>query len=303
MSQHFGRGGARIGALITCVLLLSGVGCAALDEEDPELEEAALLGPDPVIFVPTCPPPGTDYPTITAATYQPFVNFLISKGYPANKLFIWVPNTGLPVCYSTYDLAHGLDAFVTQVMLQTLSLKVDIVGVSGGAVTGLLWMNEFPLAKGKVKDFVAIAGPTHGTEFGALGGDFQDMVGAPSYEQLKELFPPYACQGQTFGGESEDVQFEINGCLTPTGRTVNRDETPGGAKFMSVWNTVDDQIIPPQAACLNQRFQNDCASNVNRAVTAPAGPCNFPPAGNMCPAHLMTFYTPGVFDMVYNHIK
>ena len=288
---------------VACAMVasISLLGCAGLDEEDDEgapLDEIELAGNRaPVIFVPPCPPPGVDYPTVAGA-FVPLMNYLkANKGYTDAILFNWIPNTGLPVCYSSYDLAAALAVKVQEVRAATGATKVDLVGASGGPVTARVY-----LAQGGhqfVGKYVSIAGVNHGTDFAIIAGDLQDMFGYPNYEQMKELYPPYACQGEAYFGESGDVQFDINGCLTPTGRTVARDETPGTTKYLSIRNLQDDQIFPNQSACLNMRFQNDCAdTKVNVAVSVPGGPCDFPAFGNQCPPHVRTIFDVNVHKTV-----
>jgi len=276
----------------------------AEESEEADLEEAyggGGGGGNPVIFVQPCPFPGADYQVISTA-WQPFIDFLVSKGWPSSKLINWVPNAGLPTCYSTHDQALALRTKVMQVRAANGNAKVDLIGASGGALTIRYYLGVLGGAS-SVESAVSLVGPNHGTNFGLAGGDLQIAFGAPSYEQLKETYPPYACAGQTYFGQSRDIQLAINGCLTLTGRTSVKDETPGTVRYVSIYNTIDDQIIPMQSACLNMTKQNDCASSVNKAFTIPPGDCPFPPTGNVCPAHIRPIFDPGVWDEMCRHIS
>lgn len=290
----------------TALLSLAVSGCAMDpgEEDDASLDNIESYGAPmlPIIFVPGCPPPGMDYPTIATA-FNPMVNYLLSKGYPSNYLDQWIPNTGLPVCYASYDLAARLSTEVQRVRSATGQWKVDIIAISGGAATARVYVG--PLGGTRyVRNLVTLAGTNHGSQFASIAGDLQAQLGYPNYEQMKEMYPPYACQGQTWGGQSRDVQFDLNGCLTKNTRTVWRDETPGYTDYLSVWNTLDDQIIPTQSACLNQRRQNDCSdSEVNDAFSIPGGYCDFPPAGNQCPPHFMIAFDANVWADVYSFLR
>jgi hypothetical protein len=166
-----------------------------------------------------------------------------------------------------------------------------------GALTVRLYLLE---GSGEVDDFVSIGGAHHGSVVAAAAVEWQAKAGAPAYEGAKEMTPPYACQGQASGGAA-DVQFSVNGCLTPTGRTVERDETPGAVAYLSIWNSLDEIQIPQEGACLNQRFQNDCSDtnvNVQVAVSPGPGPCG--PGG--CPGHVVMIWDPGVMQRTYDFV-
>ncbi len=209
------------------------------------------------------------------------------------------------------SFADQLDDLIEETQWATHKYKVDIVAMSMGAVATRLYFKEEGTSA--VRDFVSIAGVQHGTEgglfeeWGALG--WQDAFGGyPVFEGIHELFPPYACQGESYGSSggpgypTRDVQYEVNGCLTPTGRTAWRDETPGYVRYLAVRNTLDDIVVPSQSSCLNMSRQNDCSSSVNKAVSVPAviapGPCE-----TGCPAHLMTLYDPTVIAKTYNFVR
>lgn len=293
------RSGRKVGAVACTALLSTLVGCAAMDDSD-SLDGDALAiagGLDPIVFVPGCAPPGIDYPTL-ASMFDPMIDFFRSKGYPDSYLNKWVPDAP-PFCPSNFDQADAIGAYIGEVRAATGAPRVDVIAVSGGPVATRVYIKEG--GNNVIRDFVSISGVNHGTEFGIVGGQLQEIFGYPNYEQMKELYPPYACAGQTFFGQSADVQAFINGCLTPTGRTVNVDETPnGGVEYLQIVNTLDDQIIPWQSACLNQRFQNDCSdTRVNRTVTLPPGPCPFAAFGGICPPHAMPVFDQGVWDMTY----
>lgn len=283
----------------TWIALASWLGaCAVIGEEgDPSLDQAEYAGGlDPVVFVHACPrPPNTE----AAATqfFGPMKTFLSGKGYPSAYLnqFLHVG----PVCESAIDQAAQLADFVDSVRAATGAPRVDVVAHSFGAFVTRLY-----LAQGGnryVRDFVAIGGPNHGTFAAAQGLTWQDLYGYPAYEGVQEMYPPYACAGQTYMG-SADVQAVMNGCLTPTGRTVWVDETPnGGVDYLSIRNTLGQEVQPLESACLNQRYQNDCSdTDVNKVVSVGPGPGPCGPAG--CPADIAIMFNPGVIDTTYQFI-
>src|SRR5262249_36602314 len=145
--------------------------------------------------------------------------FFQAQGYPANFLFRFV--YAGPVCDSNTKFASQIASLVDQARAATGRNKVDIVAHSMGAIATRLYLNQG--GDKKVKPLVMLGGTNHGALAGAEGPALQAAFGAPAYEGMKELFPIYACRGQTIGGAA-DVQFTVNGCLTPTGRTVARDE-------------------------------------------------------------------------------
>jgi pimeloyl-ACP methyl ester carboxylesterase len=258
---------------------------------------------DPVIFVHGCPPgpPVCVSPTGGACSnkeagsdlWTPMASYFRARGYPESHLNRFL--AAGPPCDSTLTQARELSRLVKDVRARTGAAKVDLVGHSMGALTVRLYLLE---ASEQVDDFVGIAGANHGSAVASAAVGWQARLGAPAYEGAKEMAPPYACQGQASGGAA-DVQFMLNGCLTPSGRTVERDETPGAVDYLSIRNSLDEMLIPLEGACLNQRFQNDCSDpRVNVEVAVPAGPGPCGPSG--CPGHVAMIWDPGVMQRTYD---
>lgn len=272
-----------------------------VEGDDPELEEVEGKGGTggafrPVVFVHGCPPP----PATNAQDSSfalPAIDFFQSRGYPANRLFRFVSPD--PVCNSSLTQALQLAAFVQNVRNSTGADKVDLIAHSIGAITSRLYI----AAPGsRVAHFVSVGGANHGSAIAGAAVEWQALFGAPAYEGAKEMFPPYACQGQTV--QAADVQFMLNGCLTPTGRTTQRDETPGTTKVLSIRNSLDEIIVPRGSECLNQRRQNDCADRVNVQVTVASapGPCGPGGATAPCPAHVSMMFDPGVMQRMFDFV-
>ncbi|HTE52392.1 MAG TPA: hypothetical protein VK698_16185 [Kofleriaceae bacterium] len=279
------------------------IGCAMQGEDDPALDEAEAHGGGgaghsltPVIWVHGCAPPGATNDQVSHFT-DAQRDFFRARGYPDTHLIRFVFSGA--TCDSNIAFADQIAGLVAQVRASTGSSKVDIIAHSMGALATRLY-----IAQGGdhfVDHFVSIAGTNHGALAGVEGIALQLAFGAPAYQGMKELFPIYACAGQTQAGAA-DVQFTVNGCLTLLGRTVNRDETPGAVKVLSIRNNLDGEVLPIEVSCLNQKRQLDCTDPVNRVVTvAPAvGNCGGLP---LCPGHVTMLSDPGVMQMVFDHVS
>jgi pimeloyl-ACP methyl ester carboxylesterase len=273
-------------------------GCAMDDQNDEEIGSSIAEvtgGIDPVLFIHGCPPPGVTHEQVSHF-WDPMMGLFASRGYPSAYLNRFVFSG--PQCASNIDFAAEISDLADSVLAATGRPRVDVVAHSMGALATRLYILQG--GNRNIRDFAMVAGANHGGEGAAPGVFLQSIFGAPAYEGMKEMFPPYACEGQASGGAA-DIQFELNGCLTPTGRTVWRDETPWFVDYFSIRNTVDDTVIPTESACLNQRFQNDCSSNVNEAVTVGPGPGPCP--GGFCPPHVTVLFDPTVWEMVYDHVR
>jgi hypothetical protein len=214
-----------------------------------------------------------------------------ARGYPETHLRRFVASG--PPCDSAITQARELGQLVRSVRAATGAANVDLVALSMGALTARLYLLE---PDNRVDDFVSIGGANHGSVVASAGVEWQARHGAPAYEGAKQMAPPYACQGQS--ASAADVQFTLNGCLTPAGRTAPRDETPGGVHYLSIRNSVDEMVSPRESACLNQRRQNDCSdTDVNVEVTVPPGPGPCGPSG--CIGHVAMAWDPDVMRMTY----
>ena len=271
-----------------------GLEVAEYDYHDSCADESCM---EPVIWVHGCPPPEID-----AATASHFADVqkqvFLEAGYPAEYLHSFVFEGAK--CDSNIEYAAQLSDMVFDVLDQTGAARVNIVAHSMGALASRVY-----IAAGGyryVRDFVSIGGGNHGSEVAGQGAAWQEMFGWPNFEGAKEMFPPYACWGESSNGESWDAQYWVNGCLAPWGRWEWADETPADDQvdYLSIWNTVDEFVVPQEAACLNQSFANDCSSSVNQAVTVPPGPGPCGPMG--CPAHVTIMWDPGVILQVFEFI-
>jgi len=267
------------------------------DSEDPGLDEAEHYGSsiDPIVFVHGCTTPdATDQQA--DGLWQPMKAYAASQGYPASYLVSWV-NTG-PQCQSTVTFAQSIRDKVNQVRSATGRSRVDIVSHSMGSLAVRLYISQYG-GSNYVDDAISIGGGDHGGEAAAAGVQLQQIFGFPFYEGMQEMYPTYACQGQSSGQPTSDVQYTLNGCLTSWGRTVWRDETPGYyVNYRAIQNKLDEVAVPWQTGCLNQRWKNDCSSYVNFQISqGPApGPCG--PPGTICPGHLAQLWNPVVMDEV-----
>lgn len=284
------------------LLSTAAVGCATqVDGEEGNTDDIATTsggggGVNPVIWIPGCPPPFGNAAQGAALVADQQQAYFQANGYTADQLFRFVYSGAQ--CGSAADQALELAEFVDDVLDETGARKVDLVAHSQGALVARMYI----LFGGTifVDDFVSLAGANHGAATAAVWSDWQAQFGgAPAYEGLQEMFPPYACKHETAGG-GLDVQYILNGCLTATGRTANRDETPWTTNVLSIRNTIDENVQPRESACLNQKFQNDCSSSVNVAVTVPPGPGPCGPAG--CPGHLRMVWEPAVMQQTLDFV-
>jgi len=283
-------------------------GCVAMDGEDIDVDDTALdvtvsssFNPRtglPVIFVHGCTTPdATDAQAVTL--WDNMKSSFATRGYPSNYLVTFLNQE--EQCTSNARMAAQLSTLIDQTLAATGKKQVNIVAHSmGGLFTRYYFATQ---GTSKVAALVTLGGAHHGTAPLAIDPleamQWQDAFGGyPWFEGVQEMYPPYACAGQTWQG-SQDVQFAVNGCLTPTGRKVKRDETPGSVRYLSIRNTMDEIVDPVPASCLNQNRQNDCSdSTVNDVVTVPPGPG--PSICAMgCPAHLTMLFNDGVIQKTY----
>ena len=291
----------RLAQVVAAAALALVPACVVEGEEgDPTLDETEApsheLARDPIIWVHGCPPPGISHEQV-AMFAEGQKQVFRDAGYPEEYLYSFVFSGA--ACGSTIDFAAEIAELVREVRAVTGAPRVDIVAHSMGALATRLY-----LAQGGdrcVRDFASVGGAHHGGEGAADGLYLQSMFGYPAYEGMLEMYPPYACRWET-SGWAADVQYALNGCLTPTGRTAWTDETPnGGVRYLSIRNELDEIVVPQESACLNQRFQNDCSdTRVNAAVAVPPGPGPCGPEG--CPAHVTMMWDPDVLGMIHQHL-
>lgn len=262
----------------------------------------------PVIFAHGCPPPplmSEDDSGIFSGDTQNMpgiVDFFAERGYPDTHLNLFL-YSGL-VCPPNMDYAAELATYVDGVLEATGSARVDIIGFSMGAVAARVYIKEG--GADKVSHYVSIAGANHGSVLAGMVGEAGRLdCDYPCYEGALEASPEYACEGDS--PAMTDVQAYLNGCLTEDSRTVEEDETPfsdddegGHIRYLSVWNEKDDLVIPQEAACLNQSFQNDCSDPVNHMVSIEAVTEVQP---DLKSAHVETQLDPTVRQFVYDFLN
>ena len=271
-------------------------GCAV--DGDPTIGDVDLavasLDIDPVVFVGGCNPPFLT-PEQASHFTDPMRAYFQSRGYPAEYLFSHVAEG--PWCNSAIDSAQQISDAVDELLAATGRRRVDIVSHS---ING----SRLYLAQGGdryVDDYVTMAGGNHGGVTAIAALEWQAIFGYPFYEGLKEMYPPYACEGETLAGAA-DIQFALNGCLTPTGRTVFEDETPGNVDYLAIRTTNDEQAIPEHTVCLNQEFIGDCSDPLNVQVNVPSDPTGPCPIPGGCPSHVAMVYHPSVIGLVFEHL-
>lgn len=277
--------------LLVAAALAAAPAACALDGDVASYERASTEQHDPVIFVHGCAPPIDDNQA-ESEFFSDMADYFRSRGYRDEDLAPFVlPGVNCP---SNIDWALAIGDFVEQVRAATGARRVDIVAHSMGAVATRLYILEGGYRD--VEHFASVAGVNHGSLVAAEFADFQLLVGYPAYEGAKELYPPYACDGESLGA---DVQPAINGCLTASGRRTDVDETPaevgegGQMKYLSIYNPLDEIVDPAESACLGQQRKNDCSDPRNVSITVAPGPL---------PAHIMILSDPAVMQRVYEFV-
>lgn len=119
------------------------------------------------------------------------------------------------------DLGHT----VRRVLQRTGAPSVDVVGYSAGGVVARLWVRNHG-GSGEARRIITLGSPQHGTGVAALAGSA--LPGAC----------PTACR-----------QLAPNSALLDA--LNSGDETPAGPRFVSIWTTHDDVVLPPDSASLN----------------------------------------------------
>ena len=248
----------------------------ALGVSSPAAASIQTFAEDPIVFVHGCPPP-----PFTNEDAQASINRMRDRfaaaGYPDTHLHSILFSI---TCGSNLTYAEEIADLVERVRAETGADKVDIIAHSMGALASRLYLkrggHEF------VRDFVSLAGGNHGAAASAVSEVSENVRTDANYTGSDEMFPVYDCEG---------IQFEINGCLTPDGRTVEVDETPGAVRYLSIRNRVDQLAIPNETSCLNMRRWNDCSDSVNESVLVLTSS-----------PHSDIVADEGVFARVYEHV-
>ena len=122
-----------------------------------------------------------------------------------------------------HEQADVLDDAVKQALARTGAGSVDVVGFSAGGVIARLWVAE---QGGSVaRRVVTLGSPHHGTDLAGLAGD------------LTPDTCPVGCQQL---GPDSDLLRRLNA----------GDETPEGPRWVSIWTTDDETVVPPDSASI-----------------------------------------------------
>jgi hypothetical protein len=223
----------------------------ALGISSPATASIQAFDEDPIVFVHGCPPPPFTNED-ARATFDQMRDRFAAAGYPDTHLHSILFSI---TCGSNLTYAEEIADLVETVRAETGAEKVDIIAHSMGALASRLYLKRG--GHTVVDDFVSLAGGNHGTILGGVSEVSEHVRSDADYKGNDEMFPIYDCEG---------IQFEINGCLTPTGRTVDVDETPGDVRYLSLRSVIDQLVIPGESPCLNMSRWNDCSDPVNESV-------------------------------------
>lgn len=121
------------------------------------------------------------------------------------------------------EAARALDV-AAEAALAAGAPSVDVIGFSAGGVTARVWADELGGAR-KARRVVSLGSPHHGTRIAALG------------QQFAAGSCPVGCQQLVPGSSLLDG---LN----------DRDETPDGPQWLTLWTTQDGTVTPPESARL-----------------------------------------------------
>jgi triacylglycerol esterase/lipase EstA (alpha/beta hydrolase family) len=130
-----------------------------------------------------------------------------------------------PVGDNTGDLdaqAVALGDAVDEVLDRTGAPSVDVIGYSAGGVVARLWVRDHG-GDGKARRVLTLGSPHHGTDLAGLGA----VTGCPT--ACRQLAPDSPLLARLNAG----------------------DETPRGPRWVSVWTTADETVVPPASADLD----------------------------------------------------
>lgn len=142
---------------------------------------------------------------MSADLFIPMMDDFEARGVPADSMFALV-FSGAP-CASIEAHADELAQLVSEARAITGKQKVDLIGHSMGALISRWYITHG--GDRFVRDVVMLGGANHGGGGAAGAIELQELFGFPAYEGMKQMFPPYACEGETLGGAT-DIQFELN---------------------------------------------------------------------------------------------
>ncbi len=121
--------------------------------------------------------------------------------------------------------ARSLGNTVDTILARTKATSVDVIGYSAGGVVARLWVRSHGGAA-RARHVISLGSPQHGTDVASLAGTA--LPGAC----------PTACR-----------QLATDSTLL-AGLNAG-DETPAGPRFVSIWTTHDDVVLPPSSARLH----------------------------------------------------
>lgn len=123
------------------------------------------------------------------------------------------------------DQARVLDEAVRAALEASGAPSVDVVGYSAGGVVARLWAGELD-GNAVARRIVTLASPHHGTSLAGLAGDL-----APDS-------CPAACRQLA---PDSDLLRDLNA----------GDETPEGPRWVALWTTDDQTVVPPESGSLD----------------------------------------------------
>ncbi|MDQ1749003.1 MAG: triacylglycerol lipase [Pseudonocardiales bacterium] len=145
--------------------------------------------------------------------------------------------------------ARSLASTAKAVLAKTAASSLDVVGYSAGGVVARLWVRDYGGA-GVARRVVTLGSPQHGTELATLGS-------------LLPSACPVACQQLT---PASTLLAQLNATPDPA----------NGPRFVSIWSTADDVVLPPDSArlagALNLTVQGVCSASTVLHSALPADP-------------------------------
>jgi len=143
-------------------------------------------------------------------------------------------------------------AAATATLVRTGAASLDVVGYSAGGVVLRLWLKQVGRAA-RVRRVVTLGSPQHGTALAALGGLFAGQC-------------PTACQQLS---PTSDVLSRLNSA-------DGGSEVPASPRFISLWTSHDEVVLPPRSAeltgAINVQIQSVCSSSAVTHSQLPSDP-------------------------------
>ena len=187
---------------LVLALLAAVTGCAAAPQAKPTPEHV------PVLFV-----HGTDD---TPGAFFAMVDAFEQAGWPKEHLYAvrLHPNNGqMPIEVMAYQVRRAAEGL----RQRTGAGRIDVVAFSQGTLSSRYWMQELG-GQPRVRRFVSISGPHHGTRAAYLRADPALVQMRPDSDFLREL---------------------------------NRREKPfGDTEVFSFWTPLDSTVVPAESARL-----------------------------------------------------